>query len=134
MPKAIRNYDGVEFRLTSAPSAHWSTMVSYTYSSMWGNYPGLTTTDQTDGGITGRDSPDTTRAFDEPFYYFGANGKSTAGPMPTDRPNVFKGLGTYTLPLWRNSAHNLRPLPVLLPGLSGELSVRHVGSLPRRAI
>ncbi len=69
-------------------------MVSYTYSSLWGNYPGLTTTDQTDGGITGRNSPDTTRAFDEPFYYFGANGKSTAGPMPTDRPNVFKGLAT----------------------------------------
>lgn len=101
MPKAIRNYDGVELRITSAPSANYSLMFSYTYSSMWGNYPGLTTTDQTDGGITGRDSPDTTRAFDEPFYYFGANGKSTAGPMPTDRPNAFKGLGTYTLPWWK---------------------------------
>jgi hypothetical protein len=104
MPKAIRNYDGVEFRLTAAPSRKWTAMVSYTYSSLWGNYPGLTTTDQTDGGITGRNSPDTTRAFDEPFYYFGANGKSTAGPMPTDRPNVFKGLGTYTLPWWKGQA------------------------------
>jgi hypothetical protein len=104
MPKAIRNYDGVEFRLTSAPTRNWSAMVSYTYSSMWGNYPGLTTTDQTDGGISGRNSPDTSRAFDEPFYYFGANGKSTAGPMPTDRPNVIKGLGTYTLPWWKRQA------------------------------
>lgn len=116
MPKAIRNYDGVEFRVTSTPNPHWSAMVSYTYSSMWGNYPGLTTTDQTDGGITGRDSPDTTRAFDEPFYYFGANGKSTAGPMPTDRPNVFKGLGSYTLPSWKGQATTIGLFQYLYQG------------------
>ena len=68
----------------------WAGSFSYTYSSLWGNYAGLTTTDQTDGGITGRNSPDTTRSFDEPFYYFGANGKSTDGPLPTDRPNVLQ--------------------------------------------
>ena len=100
-PQAIRNYDGVEFRFTLAPVKGWSAFLSYTYSSQWGNYPGLTTTDQTDGGITGRNSPDTTRSFDEPFYYFGANGKSTDGPMPTDRPNVFKGYATYTLHWWK---------------------------------
>ncbi|WP_420237936.1 carboxypeptidase regulatory-like domain-containing protein [Telmatobacter bradus] len=90
-PKAIRNYDGAEFRLTMNPSAHWSGMVSYTYSKLWGNYTGLTTTDQIDGGSTGRNSPDTTRAFDEPFYYFKYDGKSSNGPLPTDRPNTFKG-------------------------------------------
>jgi outer membrane receptor protein involved in Fe transport len=104
MPKAIRNYDGVEFRLTASPNHGWSGMVSYTYSSQWGNYPGLTTTDQTDGGITGRNSPDTTRAFDEPFYYFNYKGQSNAGPMPTDRPNVIKGYGTYTLNWWKGQA------------------------------
>ncbi|HUA93422.1 MAG TPA: TonB-dependent receptor [Terracidiphilus sp.] len=104
MPKAIRNYDGLELRLTLSPKRGWSGMFSYTYSSLWGNYPGLTTTDQTDGGTTGRNSPDTTRAFDEPFYYFGANGKSNAGPMPTDRPSVIKGYGTYTLNWWRSQA------------------------------
>ena len=72
MPKAIRNYDGMEMRMTMTPTRDWSGYVSYTYSSLWGNYTGLTTTDQSDGGTTGRDSPDTTRAFDEPFYYFGA--------------------------------------------------------------
>jgi len=76
-PLAVRNYDGVEFRLTKATSHGWAGMFSYTWSSLRGNYTGLTTTDQTDGGATGRDSPDTTRAFDEPFYYFGTNGKST---------------------------------------------------------
>ena len=99
-PKAVRNYDGVELRLTKATSHGWAGMFSYTYSSLWGNYTGLTTTDQIDGGTVGRDSPDTTRAFDEPFYYFGANGKSNNGPLPTDRPNTFKGNVYYVLP-WK---------------------------------
>jgi len=98
--RAVRDYDGLELRLTMAPTRGWSGMFSYTYSSLWGNYTGLTTTDQTDGGITGRNSPDTTRAFDEPFYNFGANGKSTNGPLPTDRPSVLKGFIYYSLP-WR---------------------------------
>jgi hypothetical protein len=103
MPKAVRNYDGVELRLTMTnPIKGMSGMVSYTYSSLWGNYTGLTTTDQTDGGITGRNSPDTTRSFDEPFYYYGANGKSTNGPLPTDRPNVLKGNVYYALPWWKH--------------------------------
>lgn len=96
-PKAIRNYDGAEFRLSKTPSKGWAGMFSYTWSRLWGNYTGLTTTDQTDGGSNGRNSPDTTRAFDQPFYYFGANGKSNAGPLPTDRPNTFKGYVYYQL-------------------------------------
>jgi hypothetical protein len=80
-------------------------MFAYTWSSLWGNYTGLTTTDQIDGGITGRNSPDTTRAFDEPFYYFGANGRSNDGPLPTDRPNTFKGNIYYTVP-WGGSLRN----------------------------
>src|SRR5260370_19834794 len=76
-------------------------MFSYTYSSLWGNYAGLTNTDQTDGGFPGRNSPDTSRAFDEPYYYFGANGKSNNGPLPTDRPNTFKGYVYYQLP-WKH--------------------------------
>src|SRR5258708_29565884 len=75
-------------------------MFSYTWSRLWANYTGLTTTTQIDGGSTGRNSPNTTRAFDEPFYYFGANGKSNAGPLPTDRPNALKGNVYYQLP-WK---------------------------------
>lgn len=102
MAKAIRDYDGLEFRLTKTTSKHWAGMFSYTWSRLWGNYTGLTTTDQNDGGITGRNSPDTTRAFDEPFYYFAANGKSSNGLLPTDRPNVFKGYAYYQLPWLRH--------------------------------
>jgi hypothetical protein len=97
-PKAVRNYDGVELSLTANPAAHWSGTISYTYSSLWGNYTGLTTTDQIDGGAAGRNSPDTTRAFDEPFYYFKYDGKSNNGPLPTDRPNAFKGNVYYGHP------------------------------------
>jgi hypothetical protein len=97
-PLAIRNYDGLEFRVTKTTSRGFAGMFSYTWSSLWGNYTGLTTTDQIDGGTTGRNSPDTTRSFDEPFYYFGANGKSNSGPLPTDRPNTFKGNVYYQLP------------------------------------
>src|SRR5208337_1668180 len=75
-PQAVRNYDGLEFRLTKSMSKNWAGSFSYTWSSAWGNYAGLTTTDQTDGGVTGRNSPDTTRAFDEPFFYYTYQGKS----------------------------------------------------------
>jgi len=101
-PKAVRNYDGVEIRVTKSTSRGWAGMFSYTYSKLWGNYTGLTTTDQIDGGNTGRNSPDTTRSFDEPFYYFGANGKSNNGPLPTDRPNTLKGDVYYRLP-WKGN-------------------------------
>jgi hypothetical protein len=97
---AIRNYDGLEVRLTKGTSQGWAGMFSYTWSRLWGNYTGLTTTDQSDGNAAGRNSPDTSRAFDEPFYYYGANGKSTDGVLPTDRPNTLKGNVYYSLP-WR---------------------------------
>jgi hypothetical protein len=99
-PQAVRNYDGLELRITKSTSHGWAGMFSYTWSSLWGNYTGLTTTDQIDGGTTGRNSPDTTRSFDEPFYYFNYKGQSNNGPLPTDRPNTFKGNLYYTLP-WK---------------------------------
>ena len=116
IPTAIRNYDGLEVRLTKTSSRGWSGMFSYTWSRLWGNYTGLTTTDQIDGGTTGRNSPDTTRSFDEPFYYFGANGKSNDGPLPTDRPNAFKGYVYYTLP-WKGMT--LRRLGLFQVAYSG---------------
>jgi Carboxypeptidase regulatory-like domain len=103
-PKAVRDYDGLELRVTKMQSRGWSGMFSYTWSRLWGNYTGLTTTDQIDGGNTGRDSPDTTRSFDEPFFYFGANGKLNNGPLPTDRPNTFKGNAYYRMP-WKGNTN-----------------------------
>lgn len=129
-PTAIRDYDGVEFRLSLVNAGNFSGDVSYTYSSLWGNYPGLTTTDQTDGGTTGRNSPDTTRAFDEPFYYFGANGKSTSGPLPTDRPNVFKGNVYYTLKSWHHQVTTFGIFQQFLQGSPVTSYIDMAGALP----
>ncbi len=93
---AQRDYDGVELRLTKASSRHWAGMFSYTYSRLWGNYSGLTSSYQGDGG-GGRNAPNNSRAFDEPLFSWSANGTSSSGLLPTDRPNVFKGYVYYEL-------------------------------------
>jgi len=73
-------------------------MVSYTYSELRGNYTGLTSTDLADGGLGGRNSPNNSRSFDEPYFSFNDSGGSSSGLLPTDRPNAFKGYAYYELP------------------------------------
>ncbi len=97
--KAARSYDGLEFRLTKASSKNWFGMFSYTYSKLRGNYSGLTSTDLADGG-GGRNAPNNSRAFDESFFQYDANGRSSSGPLGTDRPNAFKGYAYYRIP-WK---------------------------------
>lgn len=94
---AQRSYDGVEFRLTRAMSQHWFGMFSYTYSRLWGNYTGLTSSDISDGQLGGRSAPNNSRAFDEPYFQWNAFGGSSSGLLPTDRPNTFKGYAYYEL-------------------------------------
>jgi hypothetical protein len=110
-----RNYDGVEFRLTKASSRHWSGMFSYTYSRLWGNYTGLTSSDQADGG-GGRNAPNNGRSFDEPFFSWNANGQSSSGLLPTDRPSTFKGYGYYEFGWMRHFSTQLGIFQVLYQG------------------
>jgi hypothetical protein len=112
---AERNYDGVEFRLTKASTRHWSGMFSYTYSRLWGNYTGLTSSDQADGG-GGRNAPNNGRAFDEPFFSWNANGGSSSGLLPTDRPSTFKGYAYYDLGWMRHFTTQLGIFQVLYQG------------------
>ena len=105
-------------------------MFSYTWSRLWGNYTGLTTTDQIDGGTTGRNSPDTTRSFDEPFYYFGANGKSNEWAVADRSSKHLQGQRVLPAAL-EGDDHNLRTLPGCLPGQPGEFLHRH-GLVKRR--
>ncbi len=98
-PKAVRDYDGIEFRLTKRYANNWFGSFSYTYSRMYGNYSGLTATDVSDGG-GGRNGANTDRAFDEPFMSFDAHGNVINGPLPTDRPNAFKATVYYS-PSWK---------------------------------
>jgi hypothetical protein len=94
--KAIRNYDGAEFRLTKRGGERWYGTVSYTYSRLRGNYSGLTDTDPTDGG-GGRHSPNNGRAFDLPTMTYLPSGKIDDGPLATDRPHTAKIFGYYDL-------------------------------------
>jgi hypothetical protein len=102
---AARSYDGLELRLTKSSSQHWFAMLSYTYSRLRGNYTGLTSTDIADGG-GGRNAPNNSRSFDEPYFSFNANGGSSSGLLPTDRPNAFKGYTYYEMP-WGKYSHKL---------------------------
>ncbi len=98
-PKAIRNYDGIEFRLTKRFSRQWFGEFSYTYSRLYGNYDGLTSTDISDG--IGRNGANSDRAFDEPFMQFDAHGNAINGPLGTDRPHTFKANVFYNLKWWK---------------------------------
>jgi hypothetical protein len=112
---AQRNYDGLEFRLTKATTKHWSGMFSYTYSRLWGNYTGLTSSDQADGG-GGRNAPNNSRSFDEPMFSWNANGSSSSGLLPTDRPNTFKGWTYYELGWMRHFTTAIGLFQVLYQG------------------
>jgi hypothetical protein len=94
---AARSYDGVELRLTKAISNRWAGTFSYTWSNFRGNYTGLTSSQVADGG-GGRNAPNNSRAFDEAYFSWAANGQSSSGLLPTDRPNALKGQAYYEIP------------------------------------
>jgi len=122
---AERNYDGVELRLTRTTASHWMGMFSYTYSRLWGNYSGLTSTDFGDA-FGGRNSPNNSRAFDEPFFQWGDNGQSSSGLLPTDRPHAFKGYGYYELNEGKHNATDFGVFAYLYSG-SPETAIVDVG-------
>jgi outer membrane receptor protein involved in Fe transport len=98
-PKAARAYDGLEFMAKRVSRGGWYGQFDYTYSRLRGNYSGLTGSDISDGGINApRNSPNDSRAFDEPYFQFDSHGRTTNGLLPTDRPHTFKATGLYTLP------------------------------------
>jgi hypothetical protein len=103
---AARSYDGMELRVVKSTSHHWFGMFSYTYSHFRGNYTGLTSSDAADGGLGGRNSPNNSRAFDEPYFSWNDDGGSSSGLLPTDRPNKFKGYAYYELPEGKHTSTN----------------------------
>jgi len=96
LPKAIRNYDGLEFRLVRRDTGKWFTQVQYAYSRLYGNYAGLNDTAFLDGN-GGRHEPNNGRAFDLPEMLFDGQGHTIGGPLATDRPHVISGVGYYRL-------------------------------------
>jgi hypothetical protein len=92
-PKPTRNYDGVEFRMRKRLSNNWSLTASYLYSRLYGNYSGLTSSDENN-----RNSPSVNRFFDGQYNSFNASGDPVFGFLQTDRPHLFELQGTYDLP------------------------------------
>lgn len=88
--KAERRYDAFEVIIDKRGSEYFFN-ANYTYSRLYGNYSGLTSSDE-----FGRISPNITRYFDLPPYGFNASGNPDNGRLATDRPHVFKAYGGYT--------------------------------------
>jgi hypothetical protein len=97
LPKAQRDYDGVEFRLIKRFADRWSLNASYTWSRLFGNYGGLASSDE-----NGRNSPNVDRYFDGEYLMFDKSGNPVYGLLPTDRPHYFKVQATYDLPWGTN--------------------------------
>jgi hypothetical protein len=109
MPKAERVYNAMELSLSRRFSSGWLANVSYVYSDLWGNYAGLQSTDEIRPPTLGygfgtnqvfsatnyRPGGNANRYFDLDEALFDANGNvGVFGPLPTDRPHVFKLYGS----------------------------------------
>ncbi|HVN77737.1 MAG TPA: carboxypeptidase regulatory-like domain-containing protein [Terriglobia bacterium] len=111
MPKPKRIYDALELSVNRRFSNGWLLGANYTYSKLWGNYPGLSDTDEIAGGagwaadqgglngsgsaIGARPGTNTSTQYDDEAYLKDARGQYLYGRLPTDRPHVFKVYGSY---------------------------------------
>jgi len=84
-PEGVRDYDAVELAFNRRMSGNWSARVSYLWSRLYGNYSGLSQSDE-----NGRTSPNVGRVFDYPIMVFGENGQPVLGNLATDRTHQFK--------------------------------------------
>jgi hypothetical protein len=93
LPKVKRDYDALELKLTRRFADRWSGAFSYTLSRLYGNYPGLASSDE-----IARVSPNVTRLFDGLVMAFAPGGEALFGRLNTDRPHQFKFSGVYQFP------------------------------------
>jgi len=91
IPKAKRDYYGVNVSLDKRFSNNWMGGVSYTWSRLEGNYSGLASGDE-----YGRTDPNVERYFDLWYLAFDKQLNKIDGPMPGDRTHQFKLYGSYT--------------------------------------
>ena len=90
LPKPKRDYDGVELALNKRLSNNWSGRFSYLWSRLYGNYSGLSQTDE-----NGRQSPNVGRLYDYPVMMFNQTGQPEYGLLATDRTHQFKAQFLY---------------------------------------
>jgi len=80
--------------------------MNYTLSRLYGNYSGLSNSDELSGNLNGlaRSDPGVNRSFDLPFIGFTAAGGPDDGRLASDRPHVFNAFGAYNLD-WKGSTN-----------------------------
>ena len=89
-PTPERTYDAITVSVNKHFSKAWFARAAYTYSRLIGNYEGLYQNE------TNYISPNGGNAYDYPDLYPNQN-----GPLPNDRPHLFKLDGFYTHPVGR---------------------------------
>lgn len=112
MPRPKRNYDALELSLNRRFSSGWFLGGNYTYSKLYGNYAGLSSTDEiVQGGlpnqswtvsqspfsVQARPGGNANRDYDSDEVMFDSSGKFLTGRLETDRPHVLKLYGSYKL-------------------------------------
>lgn len=100
-----RRYDGLEFVLDRRLAKNWYFNANYTFSRLFGNYTGLSSSDEVHL-VEGRLAPGVTRAFDLPHIGFTAEGKPDNGRLPTDRPHVFNFYGAYIFDWFKGKSNS----------------------------
>lgn len=85
-PKAVRNYDSIQFQFNKAYRDGWGVGGSYAYTRLRGNYEGAVKSDN------GQDDAGLTQDFDQPGLLDGAD-----GVLANQRAHSFKLFGTYEI-------------------------------------
>jgi hypothetical protein len=88
-PKAQREYHAVTFTLNKRLSKRFSILANYTYSRLWGNFPGPY------NPYTNQIDPNISSQFDLINLTVNRN-----GPLNNDRPHNFKATGFYQQPVF----------------------------------
>jgi hypothetical protein len=117
-PKAMRQYDALEFSINRRFSNNWFLGGSYVYSRLYGNYAGTVSTDevavggrvsvvsQQQSGQTTRPGSNVTRSWDLDELLFDSHGNFVEGRLATDRPHVVKLYGNYRFDFGTNIGVN----------------------------
>ena len=92
-PFPKRNYDGFDITFRRRLSNNWFFNGNILFSRLWGNYSGLTSTDEGN-----RNSPNVNRFFDGLYMSFDSKGNPVYGRLQNDRPIQFKMQGGYIMP------------------------------------
>jgi hypothetical protein len=96
-PKAVRDYDAVELVGRKLLDRNWALTASYVWSRLYGNYSGLSESDE-----NGRTEPNIGSTFDSPLALFDGHGRPLYGHLATDRPHQAKAQLIYTAPFGVN--------------------------------